>query len=1152
MQNNLLHEDIYFVPGLLPAVGRLTNTMVATLGPEYILGSAAYDSCRSVVAELRAPDSSGVRRPEDMLAASLESVLYAQMLVLFAPRALPSSQNVKVLIATLPSRQPQLRKAAADTLRHLAEGDPDGVLAEHVEPALLAALDSETDPSTARQIQATLRTLLHYGAASQPWRWISLCGEVVSAAASNAADGSKGKSNSSGSARPFDARRDEEEEDNDDDGGGYRWSTPQRQSNAVSNSKSAGGVEAPSAATASPASVQAPPPSPGSLSAAAAARHVASVTPRLRTRLFAAKCLLRVPAIACPTDDRHTDLIAAQRDVQGGDWLVCRVQHLVDLGFKMATGQLDALRSFGVELMRLVLSYLGAAIDPLSESRDKLLVQYQAQYVSTLRASLATTSTPSVFAAGASLAATFLEKGLAGDDTVVLDRLLQLLCAPLGQWTAGGQDSTQATYAEWVSALTRVAMLESHAHCAVLVSKKGDDTTSSIVLRAQGPFFTLLVECWIGLLHDYSVLRMQERRLIADHQLLMYGKTAPKAPKLALSGGKLAPSLNKAWPTVLAAAASTLMHDRTAAYGPAGKARHESLLDLAISAVYWSREDGHGGDECLFVSLHALHILTSSRFIKEGWLLPGRVDEILSILDALVSSLDAATNPSIQQDSDPSFLLPSLSTNDAVEKCAAIIDQLAVTTTTAALCSESSDTAMRDPGGTEGTDGERFGSMRAVLRISRSCLSRSIGSMPSLSTVERALSAMHHVLDTVQNHTSTIFMRRDGDTPGSSSHISAATVQHVYCFVLYQSLSAALEITSRKLSTADQLNAATDHIAVTTRHAARFSFTEGILTYAAATAVNQASEKSGQTNALCIGANVSCMLILSSVALHTDNDARIVSGSCIDQSNNAAKDNNHIGSDRKDDRKDGWADAEFASAQVMPSLSIILPSMKCTPTQQACLFSLGQILSCPSPTTAVTKAQALSLAALVVYLQQRHPPPQWATECMSTAMPPALAAVHGLIQKGTELRNEWEILFVVEALKLAVIACSSGDEFGKSSMHLSIPILVESAAPPGESTPIIAETAVKLLTSIASGPCASEFKSTVAGLPEELRRRLQLALAAVAGSSTTVSRSGGGSSSVSNKAAEVAGGKHPKIQLKMFGSGGSGGSATSFTRSLNA
>ena len=52
--------------------------------------------------------------------AELERVLYAQMLILFAPHAVPAAAHLPLLLATLNSRQPALRKAAADTLRHLS------------------------------------------------------------------------------------------------------------------------------------------------------------------------------------------------------------------------------------------------------------------------------------------------------------------------------------------------------------------------------------------------------------------------------------------------------------------------------------------------------------------------------------------------------------------------------------------------------------------------------------------------------------------------------------------------------------------------------------------------------------------------------------------------------------------------------------------------------------------------------------------------------------------------------------------------------------------------------------------------------------------------------------------------------------------------
>lgn len=52
-QNLLLSEDIYCVPGLLPAIGRLANAMVAVLGPEYTLGSSAYLTCKGIINDMQ-------------------------------------------------------------------------------------------------------------------------------------------------------------------------------------------------------------------------------------------------------------------------------------------------------------------------------------------------------------------------------------------------------------------------------------------------------------------------------------------------------------------------------------------------------------------------------------------------------------------------------------------------------------------------------------------------------------------------------------------------------------------------------------------------------------------------------------------------------------------------------------------------------------------------------------------------------------------------------------------------------------------------------------------------------------------------------------------------------------------------------------------
>lgn len=61
---------------------------------------------------------------------SLQAVLLVQQLVLFAPQALRARRHVPLLRANLLSPRPALRRAAAATLRQLANRDP-GVAPHH-------------------------------------------------------------------------------------------------------------------------------------------------------------------------------------------------------------------------------------------------------------------------------------------------------------------------------------------------------------------------------------------------------------------------------------------------------------------------------------------------------------------------------------------------------------------------------------------------------------------------------------------------------------------------------------------------------------------------------------------------------------------------------------------------------------------------------------------------------------------------------------------------------------------------------------------------------------------------------------------------------------------------------------------------------------
>ena len=169
----------------------------------------------------------------------------------------------------------------------------------------------------------------------------------------------------------------------------------------------------------------------------------------------------------------------------------------------------QALRPLGVALLEVVVRLFGGVIDPLAPPA-KLLALYQAQLVSALRASLAEGASPELRGAGATLAAAFLQAGLAAGDATVLNRLMGLLATPLARWggsapslpaAAAAQQAQQAqqpaVYAEWVEARARVALLEAHARCALLAGGAGDEATQRVVARAQSTRLPQLLEGWV-------------------------------------------------------------------------------------------------------------------------------------------------------------------------------------------------------------------------------------------------------------------------------------------------------------------------------------------------------------------------------------------------------------------------------------------------------------------------------------------------------------------------------------------------------------------------------------------------------------------------------------------------------------------------------
>ncbi|MEW5307721.1 MAG: hypothetical protein WDW36_010098 [Sanguina aurantia] len=429
-------------PALKSSCARLANSMVAVLGPELSLGSAAYTAAKVIISEAdtlpTAPaeeESSSTSNPSSSTsststtttttttsggsasAADLEAVLFVQQLVLFAPHAVPAAKHVAMLTCTLRSSSLPLRSAAAATLRHLAERSPRDVGGAGVERLLVGAMDSEGDAAVEGQLRETLSTLLHAAPPSATPYWLALLGEVaLSSTAAAAARSASGPSGSVGAAaaqqpsRPAGGgvEREFDREDDDEEGAGRGIGAGRRAPDQAAAARGGGGGLA-GAAGRSPTAcrLQGPRASPTvsrrnqaahldtpTLGVRhtvrelwrtgcgwAASRRSPFVSLRLRTRVFAATCLLDMfhtqansgsPAEHASPEDSTP---GGQQRGQPGT-LAHHLQALVDLGFKLATGPVGALAPLGVALLEQALRAFAGVEDPLAPG-SRLMAQCQ-------------------------------------------------------------------------------------------------------------------------------------------------------------------------------------------------------------------------------------------------------------------------------------------------------------------------------------------------------------------------------------------------------------------------------------------------------------------------------------------------------------------------------------------------------------------------------------------------------------------------------------------------------------------------------------------------------------------------------------------------------------------------------------------------------
>ncbi|XP_039805913.1 protein SWEETIE-like isoform X1 [Panicum virgatum] len=460
MEILLLEENGYV--DLRQGIGHLINAIVAVLGPELAPGSTFFSRCKSVIVEISSSNE---------MATLLESVRFAQQLVLFAPQAVPVHAHVQGLIPTLYSRQPSLRYLAVSTLRHLIERDPAAMIDENIEENLFSMLDEETDSEIAALVRATIIRLLYTSCPLRPSRWLAVLRNMVLATSITR---NTGEVLSSSGHNPPDSTPENDVYYGEDE------------DNMISSSKQEQVHRAASISSQFPQRN----------------KHL-----RYRTRVFAAECVSHVP-IAVGAEPAHFDLLLARSAIAKGthlsnDWLVLKLQELVSLSYQISTGQFEGMQSIGVKLLCLIMDKFAMAVDPEFPGHI-LLEQFQAQLVSAVRTAVNTASDPLLLEAGLELATRVMTSSIIGGDRVALNRLFSLISRPLGDI----EGLFYPSFADWVVCKIKVRLLTAHAavkcytYQFLRMKENAPDEYQQLAPSLVNSS-TLLGKYWIGVLKDY-------------------------------------------------------------------------------------------------------------------------------------------------------------------------------------------------------------------------------------------------------------------------------------------------------------------------------------------------------------------------------------------------------------------------------------------------------------------------------------------------------------------------------------------------------------------------------------------------------------------------------------------------------------------------
>eukprot|EP01105_Mastigella_eilhardi_P012079 TRINITY_DN277_c1_g1_i2.p1 TRINITY_DN277_c1_g1~~TRINITY_DN277_c1_g1_i2.p1 ORF type:complete len:1246 (-),score=325.80 TRINITY_DN277_c1_g1_i2:3495-7193(-) len=157
----------------LRLLGRLMNAVVGAVGPDLVPGSGVFRLCSIILDEIKSA-------PHPLV--QLESILFYQRLILFAPQAVVPSTFAPFLQAQLASPWLLVRQAAVTCLRQLVQAPQQwdlGVLILQLATQLFSMLDSESDRKLLNEGELLLGTMVEKLSPKAPAQWLALLKDII-------------------------------------------------------------------------------------------------------------------------------------------------------------------------------------------------------------------------------------------------------------------------------------------------------------------------------------------------------------------------------------------------------------------------------------------------------------------------------------------------------------------------------------------------------------------------------------------------------------------------------------------------------------------------------------------------------------------------------------------------------------------------------------------------------------------------------------------------------------------------------------------------------------------------------------------------------------------------------------------------------------